>query len=110
MSEQQQALTALYHASDGPSWLNKLNWLDNNVSYCEWHGVFCSENNDVQALDLGSNGLRGALSSELSALTKLHRLWLYNNEISGTLASELSPLTKLWILRLANNAISGTLA
>ena len=89
MSKQQQALTALYHASDGPSWLKKSNWLDNSVNYCEWYGVFCSENNDVQALELGSNGLKGTLASELSALTELQSLVLYNSEISGTLASEL---------------------
>jgi hypothetical protein len=110
MSKQQQALIALYHASDGPSWLNKLNWLDNNFSYCEWHGVICSENNDVQKLLWGSNGLKGTLSSELSALTELKNLWLFNNAISGTLSSELSALTKLRYLLLSNNAISGTVA
>ena len=110
MSKQQQALTALYHASDGPSWLKKSNWLDNSVSYCEWYGVTCSQNNDVQALDLGSNGLKGTLSSELSALTELQVLLLSNSAISGTLTSELfGNWTRLQRLFGFSNSFSGSI-
>ena len=73
------ALTALYHASGGATWLSNAGWLSGNPcngATSTWHGVTCDSTGSVSALDLQSKSLSGGIPSQLAALTQLSALKL----------------------------------
>ena len=44
---QLSALRALYTATSGDGWIKRDKWMNNSISYCEWHGITCSSKNVV---------------------------------------------------------------
>jgi len=106
------ALVALYNKCNGPHWNYKSNWLTGPVYM--WEGVRV-ENNRVVKLYLNSpyydtpKGLTGSLPVELSNLTGLRELFLYNNLLSGPLPETLSALVNLELLDLSKNQFTGPL-
>ena len=64
---EREALVALYHATDGPNWADRTNWLsDRPVG--EWYGVTVT---DTAVTGLSLNGLGGVLPRKLGNLTNL---------------------------------------
>ena len=70
--EERAALVALHGAAGGASWTNK--WDLSSADHCSWYGVTCGSSGEVTRLELRSNGLKGTLPAELSALTSLTHL------------------------------------
>ena len=68
-----EALAALFHATDGPSWLGNDNWLT-DVPLSEWTGVTTDEDGRVTELDLAANELSGPIPPELGNLDRLRKL------------------------------------
>ena len=66
----QEALEALFHATDGPNWAINSNWLT-DVPPGDWYGVTTNENGRVTGLDLSANELFGGIPPELGNLDKL---------------------------------------
>ena len=58
-------------------------------------------------LDLGSNGLTGAIPSELGNLAELEWLFLYGNSLTETIPAKLGQLAELRALWLENNNLTG---
>ena len=126
------ALAALYHATDGPNWVNNENWLT-DAPLGEWYGVdtdasgrvtriVLKENalagpmppelgdlTSLRRLDFTSNGLTGSIPAELGSLANLEFLNLPINNLAGPLPPELGGLANLWWLQLATNALEGPL-
>ena len=76
------ALSNLFFLAKGGEWTDTLNWNDEYVSHCKWHGVICDENETVVIeLDLRNNGLSGRLSPSIGNLTSLTKLDLSDNDI-----------------------------
>lgn len=109
------ALTALYHATDGPNWVDSDNWLT-DAPLADWYGVATDSTGRVTGLELPgeltaqgwiSHGLRGAIPPEIGRLDMLEFLFLYGNDISGPLPPEIGNLRRLRGVSLAANAISG---
>ena len=100
------ALVALYDATDGANWVNNENWLSAEPIR-EWFGVIADERDRVLGLNLGSNGLRGELPTELANLKKLTRLVLFGNDIRGELPAELEVLSELKRFFVGGNRLSG---
>ena len=99
------ALTALYHATDGDNWKSNTNWLsDQPVS--TWHGVYVNDAGRVRALNLNNNQLAGHLPPELGKLEELKDLNVAGNQLSGPIPEEFSSLP-LDILDLSRNQLSG---
>ena len=69
------ALEALYHATDGPNWVDSKNWLT-DAPLGEWHGVRTDGGGRVVQLSLFDNGLVGEIPPELGDLSSLTRLRL----------------------------------
>ena len=125
-----EVLEALYHATGGPDWINRTNWLS-TAPLSEWFGVVTDGNGRVKRLSLGYNRLSGeippelgqlnhlsglelplnklsgAIPPELGNLRELQSLFLYNNELSGGIPPELARLTQLQKLELRDNRLSG---
>lgn len=89
-----QALAALYHATNGPGWNDRTNWLSGPAS--SWHGVTVTEGR-VTELSLGFNQLSGEIPPELSKLSKLQVLDLSFNQLSGSIPAQLGSLDRLEI-------------
>ena len=104
----QEALVALYNATEGPNWANNTNWLSDKP-LGEWHGVTTDANGRVTRLDLSQNGLTGEIPSGLGSLTNLDRLFLHRNQLTGEIPAELGNLTNLARLRLDGNRLTGTI-
>jgi hypothetical protein len=83
-------------------------WLS-STHECEWAGVVCDPNDAVIGLDLGGQGIRAKLPTEVSLLSNLQGLVLYWNEFSGTLPSELAALSVLTRIELNSNYFTGTI-
>lgn len=113
------ALVALYHATDGPNWVDNTNWLT-DARLDEWYGVDTDAAGRVVGLDLEgrwdnearqivSHGLKGELPADLATLTELELLFLGHNDLTGAIPPELGGLTNLQRLGLSNNALSGAI-
>ena len=81
---QQEALVALYWATDGDNWRENTNWLS-GASIGEWYGVTTDDANRVTQLDLSENGLSGWIPDQLGSLTALNSLYLDGNHLDGCL-------------------------
>ncbi len=103
-----EALIALYNSTDGPSWLNNVNWLTSHPIGL-WFGVTVDERGRVTELMLPYNKMRGGLPSELGNITGLKSLDLHGNYLSGEIPPELGDLISLESLNLSVNGLSGEL-
>jgi Leucine-rich repeat (LRR) protein len=75
-------LEKFYNTCGGYYWWKNDNWLDDDVSICEWYGVKCVDNNrseNVQALHLGANNVKHTPPPELFLLPQLGSISLYSN-------------------------------
>ena len=112
-----EALVALYHATDGPEWVNNDNWLSDRP-LSEWHGVVTDDLGRVTELRLQNNRVGGEIPPELGQLSKLKRLLLnrdfwhgvwHANPLRGEIPSELGNLSDLEELNLTDNELSGAI-
>jgi len=111
---QRYILAVLYFATYGRKWNlnyyfvtpeNECEW--NSVSGEQTRGSYCNDEGNVTMIDLGYNGLRGSIPTELSKLLSLENLILSYNEIIGTIPNELDQLLNLKKIELSNNFLSG---
>lgn len=102
----EDALIALYQATDGDNWVSNQNWLSNRP-ISTWYGVVTDEHDRVIELDLSDNELNGTIPSDLGHLTHLEYLDLSENQLSGTISSALSVLSNLIELSLWSNELTG---
>jgi len=111
------ALVALYHATDGPNWVDSENWLSDSPLR-EWYGVDTDGSGRVVGIDLAGrwdneaeewilHGLTGPIPSELGDLARLESLRVTRNQLSGPIPSELGNLSNLKTLDLDRNNLSG---
>jgi len=93
---QKEYLLQVYELSGGnDSWLENLNWGNEDISFCEgWFGVVCNMGKVVE-LDLHANGLTGNMTElgvSLSMLESMRRLDLSGNDLTGYVPDELCTL------------------
>ena len=100
-----EVLEALYHATGGPDWGNRTNWLS-AAPLSEWFGAGTDGSGRVTSLALSSNGLSGTIPPALGQLTQLQGLNLEFNKLSGEIPPELGRLTNLQSLNLEFNKLS----
>ncbi|MDE0650438.1 MAG: Ig-like domain-containing protein, partial [Gammaproteobacteria bacterium] len=109
-------LVALYHATDGPTWVKADNWLTDKPLW-QWDGVGTNARGRVIWADLSGQrdpqgnwtrrGLKGTIPPALGRLDKLEKLWLYGNELKGTIPPELGDMESLEVLDLSHNELAG---
>ena len=111
------ALVALYHATDGPNWVNSENWLT-DAPLQEWYGVDTDGSGRVVRVDLRGwwdeeaqqyvpHGLTGPIPPVLGGLANLEYLSLSSNDLTGPIPPELGNLANLTVLWLSSNDLTG---
>ena len=77
-------LEKFYREMGGDSWLNNVNWMDQDISICEWYGVTCASDGtqSVSAIHLQENHLVGQFPSDMYDLPNLQDLTLQGNDIT----------------------------
>ena len=88
----QDALDALYQATDGEGWTDSDGWLS-GPALGEWSGVETDSLGRVTALDLAGNGLSGELPARLGHLAAMTELKLGDNSLMGSLPLSLTALS-----------------
>ena len=106
VARDREALEALYHATDGPNWFRRTNWLSDEP-LSAWAGVRTNGEGRVTWLALDRNRLRGVLPAALANLTELEELYLHRNHLRGEIPADLERLANLDSLALSNNELSG---
>ena len=90
-------------------WIETKGWIELGSNPCErkWHGVKCTNEGHVYALDLSGNRLIGTIPKAIGLLSHLITLSLSGNRITGGIPNEIGNLTKLEYLSLHDNQING---
>ena len=99
-------LEILYHATGGPNWKVRHNWLT-DAPLGDWHGVKTDAGGRVVSLILPQNNLAGVIPAELGWLTHLEELRLFGNPLTGPIPPELGQLSNLRVLYLFLTLLSG---
>ena len=107
-NSERASLVALYHATDGPNWINAANWLT-DASLATWYGVDTDHLGRVVELDLSYNFLTAEIPPELGDLTSLESLQLDRNQLTGEIPPELGNLANLEELILDDNNLTGVI-
>ena len=86
-----------------------LNW-SASTPIAQWDGVTVDGTSmRVTTLDLRRSRLKGVISSDLSRVTALRKLYLQDNHLTGPIPSELGSMTALTHLYAGNNDLSGAI-
>ena len=83
-SFEREILETMYHTMGGVNWLDNTNWLDPDISICEWYGIQCDSLSakSVTSIDLSYNRLSNAFPSIVFTLPNLKELNLQGNPIN----------------------------
>ena len=90
-TEELQYLHKFYHSLGGDKWKNKTHWLDPNVDYCQWYGIYCCNTSYplyqtcINIISLDDNNLIGTLPSPWINSTVLSLFYVSHNYINGTI-------------------------
>jgi len=98
-------LKILFLNTNGKSWRNNKNWLDDSKPICSWLGVTCADgstaSSGVTKLRLEYNNLAGQLPADVFDLPKLQQLSLARNTKLSMGFSNIGNATNLTTLYLA---------
>ncbi|CAJ1929859.1 unnamed protein product [Cylindrotheca closterium] len=89
------------------SWFNNDNWLDPNVSVCDWFGLTCNDDERIAVLDLAVQNLDGHIPSEIGYLDNLDFVFLFRNKLRGTIPPEVGKLGDVDFMYLNENLLTG---
>ncbi len=111
-AEERDALVAFYHATNGSTWIDNTNWLsDKPVG--EWVGVTTDYRGRVTKLWSYGNGISGRIPPEISNLSNLTSLYIYDHPFTegsgliGRIPRELGNLSNMERLTLGFQRLSG---
>ena len=65
------------------NWTDNTNWLEPDLSVCDWHGLSCNDDGRIGVLDLAVHNLVGTLPTEIGFLDNLDFVFLFRNELTG---------------------------
>ena len=74
----------LYDATDGANWDDNSGWLVTGSDECDWFGVTCT-GGIVTELDLHENNLDGTIPTEITDLSQLGKLDVWQTFFSCSL-------------------------
>lgn len=107
--DDQDAIVAFYHSTNGPKWVNSTGWLKGDpCTDPYWYGLYCL-NGRVLQINLVYNGVSGPIPGDLAKASALQVLRLYDNMLTGGLPAELFQLQSLQVIDVSTNEMTGML-
>jgi hypothetical protein len=109
---EREILMKLFDATSGPEWMDSENWNKDDVSICDWHGIFCDSEElnggeeVVKEINLPSNKLVGTIPPQVFGLQHLKVLNVRDNKIDIQLSSLTNGNLGLNALYIDNTLIS----
>ena len=103
-----EALEAFFDAAGGAAWEDNTNW-KTAAPLGSWYGVTLGPADRVTRLELGGNGLTGAIPAALVSLDELEVLNLGGNSLTGPIPAWLGNMSRLRDLGLWRNDLSGNI-
>lgn len=104
-SYDEYALTSIYHNMDGQYWYNNENWLNFNISYCDWYGITCNDDCTIYSIILYNNNVSGYIPLlPPSSLLRTEQIIMSYNKIRGGV-NNLSTLINLTLIELDHNIL-----
>jgi Leucine-rich repeat (LRR) protein len=100
-TEERQVLVNMYNRMGGPHWKQDVNWLNPAITVCDWFGIDCTTDGQVQSIVMKNNGLTDGLPTELFSLPALKVLNLSANSISFSFDG-INKVQTLEVLDLSN--------
>lgn len=95
-------LAQLYSNTNGSSWNDNTNWLDNTKPLHDWKGIEM-KNGKLISLELIDNNLDGSIPPNIDLLSEVELFRLDTNQLTGNIPSTIGNLTNLEILALQQN-------
>jgi len=103
-------------SSEDYSWPNNENWLERDVSFCDWYGIDCSPNGDyIEVIAIPGNSIESSDAYQLfgilsQGITRMRQLDLSDNQLKGSINESVFHVwTNLELLNLSGNQITGTI-
>ena len=81
---EREILQKFYKATSGKRWYDADNWMNDDVSICDWHGIFCEEKSGemvVTEIHLPSNKMQGTIPPLIFNLQSLKMLNVRDNKV-----------------------------
>eukprot|EP00980_Cylindrotheca_fusiformis_P015861 scaffold4637_cov128-Cylindrotheca_fusiformis.AAC.32 len=95
-------LEELYKELGGENWRRDEGWLQEDSTVCDWYGISCNKNGNVDSINLENNGLHGRFTtSDIFSIPELKILNLSQNSIEFDLAG-IGNANKLEVLDLSS--------
>lgn len=117
---QRFALVAFYYSTEGDHWLHSDNWLDYDVSECDWYSSYdpnnsyspweletCDDDAMIVIFDLHSNNLGGSLTGMTRYYEQLRYLDLSHNNITGS-PPQLRSSKLMEVFDISHNLMEGS--
>lgn len=98
--DEQEALLALYNATNGPAWTNNTGW--DGADICLFYGVDCA----AKTLDLSNNNLDGVLPDEFFCISSFQLVDLSHNDLRGCIPDAIGSMTGVQSLHLEYNELT----
>jgi Leucine-rich repeat (LRR) protein len=81
MLDEWSVLEEFYLATDGDNWRNSDNWMNPDISFCDWHGVACTADGRVKSIHLMQNALDGKIPPSIFGLSHLEEINFSSNDV-----------------------------
>lgn len=106
---ERDALVAFYHATGGPNWNRRENWLTDKPMGT-WHGITTDHQGGVTRIEFPQNNrMAGSLPPELGSLANLEVLYIRGQApLTGPIPPELGSLANLEVLVL-DGSLTGSI-
>lgn len=108
-AQERKALEAFYREAGGDSWNEKDGWLKPDVEVGDWIGIKTNDQGRVTEISLEMNNLKGKISTEITKLKKLRKLYINAALLNGsTLPANIGDLTELTTLVVKQSGVGGS--
>ncbi len=104
--QERYILAVFYFTTEGSEWSKSNRWLT-SASHCRWYGISCDLDGRTKLIQENENNLQGSIPTEITSLSALTSLSVYDNGLMGTIPVEIYSMPNISFLDLEMNMFNG---